>query len=734
MNSPVRPDRPWQRPAGPATDSDFIDLKKIWHAIWSRKWGIALLVGVVALLTVFLLSRMTPIYKAVASVLIETKGTPVLSFQPAADTPVELSEYLQTQLSLMQSRGVAERVVRDLNLTEHPEFDLRQQPGPLVDIGGMIDALTGDEPEPYTEAEILDFATQSFMDRTAVWVEGKSQLVYLSISMADRMTAAQATNQLAQSYIEAQLEAKVDMSMTAASWMNERLVSLRQDLQDSEDRLQAYLDAEGLVDMDGVGTISANELSLTGDRMIDARRQRAEAESQYRQVESMRSQGWERLASVPAVLGHPLIQQFKANQAQARSRVEDLSRRYGDRHPAMVSARSDLNAATASLRQQVEQVVASIERNYQLAVANENSLRASFDENKDRIQDISRKEFKVRDLQREVESDRALYDTFMTRLQETTATSDLSSTNARVVDAAIPPTEPSAPNKKLILVVALFLALVLGIAQAIIREILDNTFKSSEEVETKLGLPVMGIVPQVPRKLRKEVSHLFERSSDKRFCEAVRTIRTNLLLSEANQPRQVLVVTSTAPDEGKSSVSANLAFAMGQLHRVLLIDADLRRATLDKAFNFKPGTPGLVNLIGGNAKLEECIHTVGNVDMIAAGAVPSNPLELLSSPRFAKLLEVVKGRYDRIIIDSPPSQAVSDAAVLSTLADAVIYVVKSDSTLIPHVQKGVSQLQNSNAPLTGVVLNHVDIEKAKKNGQFRGYYDHYGYSEQQQTV
>lgn len=731
MNSPVRPDRPWQRPMGAAPDSDFIDLKKIWHAVWSRKWGIALLVAVVVVLTVLLLSRVTPIYKAVATVLIETKGTPVLSFQPAADTPVELSEYLQTQLSLMQSRGVAERVVRDLNLTEHPEFDLRQQPGPLLDIGGLIDKLTGDEPEPLTEAQIMDYATQTFMDRTSVWVEGKSQLVYLSVSMADRITAAQATNQLAQAYIEAQLEAKVDMSMTAASWMNDRLVSLRQNLQDSEDKLQAYLDAEGLVDLNGVGTISASELSLTGDRMIDARRQRAEAESQYRQVESMRSQGWERLASVPAVLGHPLIQQFKADQAHARSRVEDLSRRYGDRHPAMVSARSDLNAATASLKQQVDQVVASIERNYQLAVANENSIKESFEDNKDRIQDISRKEFKVRDLQRQVESDRALYDTFMTRLQETTATSDLSSTNARVVDAAIPPSEPSAPNKQLIIAVAIFMALVLGIAQAIIREILDNTFKSSEEVETKLGLPVMGIVPQVSRKLRKDVSHLFERSGDKRFCEAVRTIRTNLLLTETGQPRQVLVITSTAPGEGKSAVSANLAFAMGQLHRVLLIDADLRRATLEKAFDFKPGTPGLVNLIGGNAKLEDCIHTVGNVDMISAGATPSNPLELLSSPRFARLLEVVKGRYDRVIIDSPPSQAVSDAAVLSTLADAVIYVVKSDSTLIPHVQKGISQLQNGNAPLAGVVLNHVDIEKAKKNGQFRGYYDHYGYSEQQ---
>ncbi|HJE29438.1 MAG TPA: polysaccharide biosynthesis tyrosine autokinase, partial [Pseudomonas nitrititolerans] len=359
-----------------------------------------------------------------------------------------------------------------------------------------------------------------------------------------------------------------------------------------------------------------------------------------------------------------------------------------------------------------------------------NSLRASFNDNKEQIQDISRKEFKVRDLQREVEANRALYDTFMTRLQETTATSDLSSTNARIVDEAIPPAQASEPNTRLFMVVALFLALVAGIAQAIIREILDNTFKSSDEVETKLNLPVMGIVPQVPRNLRKQVSHLFQRNEEKRFCEAIRTIRTNITLTEGNQPRQVLVVTSTAPGEGKSSVSANLAFAMAQLNRVLLIDADLRRATLDQTFEFAPGTPGLANLIGGNAKLDDCIRSVGNVDMISAGTVPSNPLELLSSPRFAKLLEAVKGRYDRIIIDSPPSQAVSDAAVLSILADAVIYVIKSESTLIPHAQKGVAQLLQSNAPVAGVVLNHVDVEKAKRNGQFRGYYDHYGYSEQ----
>src|SRR5690606_2507106 len=156
-----------------------------------------------------------------------------------------------------------------------------------------------------------------------------------------------------------------------------------------------------------------------------------------------------------------------------------------------------------------------------------------------------------------------------------------------------------------------------------------------------------------------------------------------------------------------------LAVAMGQLNRVLLIDADLRRATLDQTFEFPPGTPGLANLIGGNAKLDDCIRSVRHVDMISARTVPSNPLELLSSPRFAKLLEAVKGRYDRIIIDSPPSQAVRDVAVPSVPGGAVIYVIKSVSTLIPRAEKGVAQLLQSNAPVAVEVLNHVDVEKAK---------------------
>lgn len=395
----------------------------------------------------------------------------------------------------------------------------------------------------------------------------------------------------------------------------------------------------------------------------------------------------------------------------------------------MTAARSELSAAEGSLKGQVEQIVAGIERNYQLALANENSLRASFNANKSQIQDISRKEFQLRELQREVDGNRALYDTFMTRLKETAATADLETANARVVDPATVPTEPVKPKKTLIVAIAALLALFAGVGLTLLLDALNNTFKSTEEIENRLNIPVLGILPQMKVQERRELARMFTADTDKSFSESIRTIRTGVVLSGMDHPHKVMVITSSNPGEGKSTVSANLAFALGQMERVLLIDADLRRPTLAKSFEFPVGTPGLANLIAGTARLEECIQQVDGIDMICAGTVPPNPLELLSSPRFAKAVEVLKNKYDRIIIDSPPTQAVSDAIVLSTFADSLLYVVKSASTHIPLVEKGVGQLLQNNAPVKGIVLNQVDIKKAKRYGySYGGYYDYYGYS------
>lgn len=725
---------------------DEIDLLKLWQTIWRRKWSIMTLVLVVSMVAILVVFSITPIYRAAATLLIEQKSAKVVSIEQVYGLDGAGNEYLQTQFELLKSRALAERVVRQLNLTTHPEFDPRQQPEPLIDFKALFANLDFNKAVPVTlpedleagvdatEAEIFDEVTKEFMERISIEPQGKSQLVKVQVDMADARMSARAANALANGFIESQLEATMDMSLTATNWMNSRLGELREKLKVAEDRLQAYREAENLVDVQGVSTISAAELSLTGERMIDARRQRAEAESQYRQVQAMRGGGWERLASIPAVLGHPLIQQFKAEEAKAKAKYEEMSRRYGARHPAMEAARSDLSAASASLRGQVEQVVAGIERTYQLAAANENSLQASFNKNKTQIQDISRKEFKLRELQREVESNRALYDTFMTRLKETAATSDLESANARVVDQAVVPSKPVKPRKGLIVLIAALLAGFVGVGLTLLLEALNNTFKSTEEVEGRLNIPVLGILPMMKKGERSDLARMFSRDTDKSFSESIRTIRTGVVLSGIDHPHKVMVITSSIPGEGKSTVSVNLAFALGQMEKVLLIDADLRRPTLGKSFDFPVGTPGLANLIAGTAKLDECVKHVDGIDMIGAGTVPPNPLELLSSPRFAKALEVLKSKYERIIIDSPPTQAVSDAIVLSTFANSLIYVIKSDSTHIPLVEKGVGQLLQNNAPVSGIVLNQVDIKKAKKYGySYGGYYDYYGYSNTKQA-
>ncbi|GHA27726.1 lipopolysaccharide biosynthesis protein [Oceanisphaera arctica] len=713
---------------------DEIDLRQLWLAIYRRKWSIITLTLVVAMLSVLVVFNITPIYKANATLLIENKSANVVSIEQVYGLDGAGSEYLQTQFELLKSRAMAERVVRELNLDTHPEFDPRQQPAPLVDWRGMIKSvlptLPGDleAKAPPTEAQIFDGVVRAFRERISVSPQGKTQLVEVSVEMADAATAALAANALADGYIESQLEAKLDMTQTATSWMNERLGGLKNSLDDSERRLQAFMEQENLLNLDGITSVSASELSNTGDRLTDARRERNAAESMYRQVSAIQSSDYRRLSSVPAVISDPVVAQFKAAEATASAKVQELSRRYGAKHPAMVAAQSDLNSARESLKAQVEQVVGSIENNYRLAVANEKGLQSSFEQNKEEIQNISRNEFRLRELQREVDTNRSLYDTFMTRLKETSATQDLQTVNARVVDRAVVPEFPVKPKKSLIVVLATMLALMLGMGLALLLDMLNNTFKGTADIENKLNLPVLGILPLLKGKVGN-VARQFKLGKDKAFAESVRTIRTGLVLSGMDNPYKVTVVTSSVPGEGKSSVSSNLAQALGQMEKVLLMDADMRRPTVAKNYEFAVGTPGLANLIAGTAALKDCIQQVDGIDVMPAGMVPPNPLELLSSDRFTTALAQLSEQYDRIIIDSAPTQAVSDALVLAQHANAVIYVVKSESTAIPHVKAGIGKLLQLGAPVKGVVLNQLDVKKAAKYGySYGGYYDYYGYS------
>ena len=722
-------------------NNDVIDLLPLIKAVWRKKWSIISLVFVVMLLTALVVMSITPTYQASATIQINPKENKVVSFEQAYGLSND-NDYLTTQFQLLQSRVLAERVVKKLNLTTNPEFDPRQQKPPLIDIKGFIKSfnlkqfLPGQSPEdllekqPPTEQEILDSVVNQFMKRVSISPIKKSQLANISVQMADPKLATLAANEIGKEFIKSQLDAAMEDSLTATKWMNERLVDIKEKLQESEDKLQAYKEKEGLIDVKGVVTISANELSAINQRLVDARSKRAEAESQYNQVRNIKKDDWKRLSTVPAVLSHPLIQTFKADEAKARAKVEELSKRYGKKHPAMQAALSDLNAAQTSLKTQVQQIVAGIQKEYQIASANERSLQKSVNENKEQIKEISKDEYKLRALQLEVDSNQAIFDTFINRLKETTATADIETTNARIVDPAVIPTQPIKPKKSLIIVLAGLLSGMLAVFLILLLNALNNTFKSTDEIEMATNLPVLGVVPLIVKKPNQHISQMYHKATDKIFSEAIKTIRTGVTLSAIEKPHKIIVVTSSIPGEGKTSLSVNLSDALRENEKVLLIEADMRRPNIARSFGLPPGTPGLANLIAGTATQEEAIQSLyGGIDTMVAGVVPPNPLELLSTEKFKRTLQELSVEYDRIIIDSPPVQAVSDALLLSTFADAVLYVVKAESTSKELVKKGIGKLLQHRAPMQGTILNQVDIKKAKKHGYgYDGYYDYYGYS------
>jgi succinoglycan biosynthesis transport protein ExoP len=319
---------------------------------------------------------------------------------------------------------------------------------------------------------------------------------------------------------------------------------------------------------------------------------------------------------------------------------------------------------------------------------------------------------------------------FFQRFQETNQT-DFAAANARFVDLATQPYVPVKPKKALIVALAGVLSVMAGVMLAFLRAALDNTIRVAEDLEQKLGQSVLGVLPLESQKKGVVISSLYLQRGHASFAEAIRSLRTSFVLAGLDKPHQITVVTSSVPGEGKTTVSSNLALAMGQMERVLLIDADMRRPSLAGEYGFAKGTEGLAELVAGTASLEDCVHHLDQfgIDLITAGAVPPNPLDLLSSKRFDALLTVLRDKYDRIVIDSAPTQAVSDSMVLSTKADALIYVIKSDSTPAKIAENGLQRLNKVGAPIIGMVLNQFDAAAASKYGGYGGHgYYGYGYA------
>jgi capsular exopolysaccharide synthesis family protein len=708
---------------------DTLDIVEYWRAVAKRRWSILGLTVLVAILTMLVVSSMRPVYRATTTLLIEQGKSKVVSIEEVYTQGMMQHEYYQTQVEILKSDELARKVVQKLAITTHPDYDPRQA------APGLLSRLfsPGGRDAP-SEDDVLKAVVQAFKRDLSIQLVRNSQLVQITFSSHDRDLAAKVPNTLAEIYIESDLESRMAMTQKASEWLRERMGELRAKVDASERALQDFRDREHIVDAKGVAMSGASrQLEEVTKGLVEARQRRAEAESAYALVQQIRN-GKAAISydSIPAVLKNPLVQRMKEQEGDAEKRLSDAAKRYGPEHPKMIQARAELDAAKQNTRQQIEAVVAGIAKDYEVAKANEAAVERALAQSKSDIQGLNRKEFQLGILDRDVQQNRNLYEMFVNRLKETTATGDMQSTIARVVDPAIVPTLPYAPKKLQIVAITSFVTLILAALLALLLDRLSNTLNSTSDVEQRLGVPALGVLQKIKGFVKKGfISELaFFNDTQSTFAEAVRTVRTSVLMSSLDDLHKVVVITSSVPEEGKTTLSFNLACALGQVKKVLLVDADLRRPKIGKLVGRDRKAPGLADLVAGQAQVSQCVFfdDRAGIHILPAGTVPPNPLELLSSKRFADVLTKLKEAFDIVIVDSAPLQLVSDAQVLSQFASSVIYVVKADSTPYQVAQNGIKKLRRVDAPILGVVLNQLDLEKAEKYyGEYSGYKSYKGY-------
>ncbi len=704
-----------------------IEVVEYWRSINKRKWSILALALLITLIAGVVVTMMRPVYRATASLLIEQNKSKVLSIEEVYSGISANREYFQTQAEILKSRELARKVVGKLNLLTHPEFDPRQQEKPFwkkwAESAGYV------EPELNSEG-IEKSVVAKFSRQLSVEPIRLSQLIKVHFESHDRDLSAAVANAVADTYIENDLEARYLMTQKAGEWLSSRLAGLKEKLAQSEKALQDFRERERIVDTKGMALSGiTKQLEDMTRSMVESRMKRAEAESAYNQVKALRASPNPQFDSLPAVVKNPLVARLKETEADSEKKVAELSKRYGKEHPKMVQAEAELKTAKENTRRQVENVVQGLTKEYEAARANEQSQERSMAEVKSQIQGFNRKEFELGVLEREVQSNRQIYEMFVARFKETTATNNMQSTIARVVDPAIPAAGPIKPNKTQIIAIAFVLGLFFSIMVAFLLDRLDNTVKNTDDTEHRLGLPVLTTIPKVnDRNVRPK--HLYLDDPKSVFAETIRTARTSVLLSAIDDPHKVLVVTSSVPNEGKTTFAMNLAFSHALTKKVLLVDADMRRPMIGKSLGIEQTSPGLSDLVSGTANASQCIYPIEGTEalLLPSGNVPPNPLELLLSQRFKDLIGKLKERFDIIIIDTPPVQLVSDSLVVAGESTGVIYVVKADATPYKVAAQGVKRLRKANAPLIGAVLNQLDFKKADKYyGEYTGYSKYQGY-------
>ena len=696
------------------TEQAVLQDARRYMAMLHKRRGIVLTCLGVSLATAVLYNYTTrPVYRATTQILIDRDTPNVLPNKELVELVQGGMDYYQTQYQLLKGRTLAERAVERLKLQTNPELAT----GPMMNPWERVRGFFGRPPSAVVDQSGLPLSPTAAAFRSRIDVDPLpgSRLVNLHFRAYDPQVAADAVNMLAQLYIEQSLELRYTTSTEATGWLSERLKEQQAKVEAAERALQEYREREGLVNQEERQGLVEQKLETLNGAVLDARTDRIAKESLYNQIAA---QGPGQIESFPLVLGSEPVQALKAELAQLQKEEARLADTLGDRHPDMVRVRGQIRATQEKIRSEMRGVASAAESEYRTALAKEARLAATLEAVKREAQETNRKGIDYAVLKREMETNRQLYQDLLTKTKQTGLETELKTTNIRVVEKAETPRGPVSPNKMRNYQVALILGLLVGIGLALGFEHLDNTFKTPEDVKEHLSVPFLGMVPDVSVKTaggasRGPVATQVIRSANSAVGDAYRVLRTNLIFTSAETTGRVIMVTSAVPGEGKTTTLANLAAALAQNGaKVLAVDADLRRPTLNQHFGLQK-TPGLSDLIVGKSAASQAIQStrIDGLQLIPCGYQPPNPAELLGSPMMKQILDAIRAHYDWVLIDTPPLLAMADAPVLCSLVEGVVLVLAAEVATKPAVMRAIEQVQSVGGKVLGVVLNKVNLER-----------------------
>lgn len=741
--------------AAPVTaDGSFgnhsFDPREILKILQRRRWTIILTAFALMLAAALFVFLVTPRYTATATILIDPHRSNVVDSsngQPAAPSNFQSDDaYVNSQVALMQSVAVLQRVVDELNLANDPEFGPR--PGLLDPIKKLF--ATKRPPVPgQTQEDVAKAQTLSFLSQKRLKVERESTTFLVDINaMAESPDkAAKIANAIVSSYFQELVRSKYDTNKIASSWFNNQLEQLKTLVMTSDRAVEEFRAANNLTLAQGV-TVNDQQIADLNAKLVDAHAQTAEARAKLEQVQGIATDKTDPGALSDA-LSSEVIARLRSQYAEVAKNLADASSKYGRQHPMMVNARAQLRETQKLINEEIERILESARQAYQVAKSREDALQRSLDNLKHVSDETGKARVRLRELQREADANRTLYESFLARYKETSAQESLNLPDSRVVSKADIPVSPSFPKKTLILVVALVAGIGFGCLLAVALDYFDRRIKSSRQAEEFTRIPTLAAVPLIgARELasrairgRQELSR-YDRNSIEMlpaamqpplmryvldeptslFAESVRAVRLAVQRASRTTPAKSVMVSSSIEGEGKTTLAVNLALSLAVTGaRTILVEGDLRNPEMSRSL-CPSATVGSIELAAGTARLDQALFLDRTTGLAVLPSPPRKRIadvsEFLFSDAMGTMLEQLKHHFDYVIIDSPPLVPLVDGRALAEIADRIILAIRWDSTPQDVVAQTLDILAPAYDRVLGTVLTRVDMQRLR-------FYDYY---------